>query len=131
MNAPSELYTNDGKQRPALDGPATPTRAWVTGAGGLIGSYLCREATFALPGSSVKGITREKLELTHFTELDDAFAHDCPELVIHCAAVSRSPVCQAQPTVARQINVEVTRHLRDLTDKALLVFLSTDLVFDG
>ena len=51
--------------------------------------------------------------------------------VIHCAALSRSPVCEADPALARLQNVEVTGHLAELAADGRFVFFSTDLVFDG
>jgi dTDP-4-dehydrorhamnose reductase len=52
-------------------------------------------------------------------------------LVIHCAALSNSNVCQAKPTLARKLNVEVTAMLADLAAGIPFMFFSTDLVFDG
>ena len=59
------------------------------------------------------------------------FRRQNPQLVIHCAALSRSPDCEANPTLARRINVEVTALLAKLAAEIPFVFLSTDLVFDG
>ena len=54
-----------------------------------------------------------------------------PQLIIHCAALSKSPECEANPALARKLNVEVTALLAELAADIPLVFLSTDLVFDG
>ena len=59
------------------------------------------------------------------------FREQRPRLIIHCAAMSRSPDCQRDPQRARQQNVEVTRMLTDLAAETAFVFLSSDLVFDG
>ncbi|MBI3417469.1 MAG: SDR family oxidoreductase [Verrucomicrobia bacterium] len=104
---------------------------WVTGAGGLIGSYLVRTATKFAPEFQVIGFTRGQLELTDLAAVRQAFRDQSPQAVIHCAALSKSPACQAEPAVARKINVDVTRCLAELAAKTQFIFFSTDLVFDG
>jgi dTDP-4-dehydrorhamnose reductase len=59
------------------------------------------------------------------------FRRQEPHLVIHCAALSKSPECEANPALARKLNVEVPALLAELAADIPLVFLSTDLVFDG
>jgi dTDP-4-dehydrorhamnose reductase len=54
-----------------------------------------------------------------------------PQLIVHCAALSRSPVCQADPVWAQQVNVQATLHLAGLAAGIPFIFFSTDLVFDG
>src|SRR5574340_334348 len=56
-----------------------------------------------------------------------------PQAVIHAAAVADIDICQAQPDLARTVNVEFTRMLAELCAEtgARLVFCSTDTVFDG
>jgi dTDP-4-dehydrorhamnose reductase len=104
---------------------------WITGAGGLIGSHLARSAAIFAPGWQILGLTRERLELTDFEAVTRAFAAERPSLVIHCAAMSRSAACQANPTLAEQVNVAVTRHLSELAETIPFILFSTDLVFDG
>jgi dTDP-4-dehydrorhamnose reductase len=111
--------------------PGSPGRVWVTGAAGLIGRYLVQAAPLLAPGWQVRGLTRVELELTDFDAVGRAFQEERPALVIHCAAMSRSPSCQADPARARLVNVETTRVLADLSAHSRLVFFSTDLVFDG
>jgi dTDP-4-dehydrorhamnose reductase len=60
-----------------------------------------------------------------------AFAEQRPQLVLHCAALSRSPDCQARPELARRLNVDTTALLCELAADLPLVFFSSDLVFDG
>jgi len=104
---------------------------WITGAGGLIGSHLARSAAIFAPGWQVVALTRERLELTDFEAVTRAFEAERPSLVIHCAALSRSATCQANPTLAELVNVAVTRHLSELAEAIPFIFFSTDLVFDG
>lgn len=107
--------------------------AWITGAGGLIGSHLLRHAgnSGVAPSWNVIGLTREHLDLTDAVAVARRFQSERPQLIIHCAALSRSPDCQRDPGLARRLNVEVTRTLGELAAEIPLVFFSTDLVFDG
>jgi dTDP-4-dehydrorhamnose reductase len=105
--------------------------AWITGAGGLIGSALSRVPAPEKARWIIRALSRKELELTDWSMVRSQFAQDQPELVIHCAALSQSPACEAEPDKARQLNVEVTAFLADLATNAAFYFLSTDLVFDG
>ena len=60
-----------------------------------------------------------------------AFAADRPALILHCAALSKTTACEADPELAVRLNVEVTRRLGDLAADIPFVFFSSDLVFDG
>ena len=106
-------------------------KAWVTGAGGLIGNYLVQVAPQFAPDWEVRGLTRQQLDLRDFTAVARAFRADAPSLVIHCAALSNSPACQANPALARLLNVAVTKCLAELAAEIPFLFFSTDLVFDG
>jgi len=79
----------------------------------------------------VAALTRDCLDLTDGSAVRAAFRRQEPQFVIHCAALSRSPECEARPALARQLNVEITARLAELAAEIPLVFLSTDLVFDG
>lgn len=105
--------------------------AWITGAAGLLGHYLLRTAPRFAPGFHVKGWTRGELDLLDFAAVRRAFLEQPPALVLHCAAMSKTPEAQANPALARRINVEATAHLAELAAEVPFVFFSTDLVFDG
>jgi dTDP-4-dehydrorhamnose reductase len=105
--------------------------AWVTGAGGLIGSHLVRAAPAAAPEWEVVGLTRDHLDLADAAAVEALFHRQPPQLVIHCAALSRATACQADPALARRLNVDVTARLAALAADIPFVFFSTDLVFDG
>lgn len=109
----------------------SPPLAWVTGAGGLIGNYCVRIASRHAPHWRIRALTRAQLDLTDFAAVERALAADRPALVIHCAALSRSPDCESNPALAQRLNVEVTRTLAELCATVPLVFFSSDLVFDG
>lgn len=103
-------------------------QAWITGAGGLIGSQIVRAAP---AGWTARGLTRPDFDLTDFAAVRAAFERERPQLLIHCAAMSKTGACEANPDAARLHNVEVTRVLCELAADIPLIFFSTDLVFDG
>ncbi len=104
---------------------------WITGAGGLIGNYFVQTAAQFAPGWRVRGLARADLDLLDFAAVRKQFQLDAPQLVLHCAALSQSPACQKNPTLARRLNVEVTALLAELAAEIPFVLFSTDLVFDG
>jgi len=120
-NARAQTSADPGNRRPV----------WITGAGGLIGNYLIRTASACAPQFKVIPLTRAALDLTDTRAVAEAFERQQPQLVIHCAALSKSPACEADPDLAWKTNVEVTAHLALLSTEIPLVFFSTDLVFDG
>lgn len=116
----------------ASDFTSSESRAvWITGGGGLLGSHLVKTAPQFAPSHRVVGLIRAELDLLDFAAVQRAFRQQRPQLVIHCAAMSRSPECQANPALARRMNVDVTAQLAELCADIPFVFLSTDLVFDG
>jgi dTDP-4-dehydrorhamnose reductase len=108
-------------------------RAWITGAAGLIGGCLVRLAPRYAPAFQIIPLTRADLDLTDFPAVQRRFLADRPRLIIHCAAMSKTYDCQANPAQARKINVEATTRLAALASEteADFIFFSTDLVFDG
>jgi len=109
----------------------TIPHVWVTGANGLIGSHLIHLAKSMAPDWHVRPVVRADFDLTDAKSVLTAFQKDRPKLIIHCAAMSRSPECQADPHRAHELNVEVTRFLADMAMDIRFFFFSTDLVFDG
>ena len=106
----------------------TYTRVWITGAKGLIGYRLCQTAPEM---SRVIALTRENLDLTDFAAVERQFAQDRPDLIIHCAAMSRSPECTDNVLGAFRINHKATVFLAQLARDVNFIFFSTDQVFDG
>jgi dTDP-4-dehydrorhamnose reductase len=113
--------------------PMKDTRplAWITGAGGLIGSHIARAATAYAPEWRIRALTRADFDLTDFPEVQRQYEADTPALVIHCAAMSDPVSCEAHPAQARLINREATFFLSGLAQDIPMIFFSSDLVFDG
>src|SRR5215467_11236750 len=108
-----------------------PPRAIITGAAGLIGQYLVRSASRWAPDWQVLGLTRDQLDLTDQGAVTSVFRHHHPDLIIHCAALSRTKDCERDPDRAKRINVEATATLSDLARNIRFIFLSSGEVFDG
>ena len=75
--------------------------AWITGAGGLIGHYLVQNASHSAPDWKVRSLTRAELDLTDFGRVRGLFGNELPGLVIHCAALTKTPACQKNPVLAQ------------------------------
>ena len=105
--------------------------ALITGASGLIGGYLVRSASRWVPDWDVRAVTRNEVDLTDRARVQRLWDRHRPDLVIHCAALSRTGLCEQDPAQARLINVEATRLLAGLARDVPFIFLSTDQVFDG
>lgn len=105
--------------------------ALITGGAGLIGGYLVRTAPRWAPQWEVRGLTKGEADLADPFQVAELWRRSHPSLIIHCAALSRTGACEQDPTGARRINVDATKHLADLAHDIPFVFLSSDQVFDG
>jgi dTDP-4-dehydrorhamnose reductase len=106
-------------------------KIWVTGAAGLIGGEVVRSAARWCPDDTVVGLTRADFDLTDPGAVERRFRQDDPDVIIHCAALSRPVDCELHPDLARRVNVLATRQLAELAAGRCLIYLSTDLVLDG
>src|ERR1051325_4064543 len=106
-------------------------KAWITGAGGLIGNYLLSVGGGQKVPWELRPISRNDVDLLDFSSVERLFQIERPSLIIHCAAISKSPACEANPPMARQVNFKLTKFLSDLAADIKFLFFSTDQVFDG
>ncbi len=97
----------------------------------MIGQYLVKTASRLAPGWAVQRLSRAELELTETSKVKARIHALKPDLLIHCAALSRTKACEQNPDEARRINVEVTAHLAQLSQNIPFIFLSSGEVFDG
>lgn len=105
--------------------------AWITGSEGLIGSALVRNAERFFPGFEIRGLHRGIVDLLDSAAITRLYRQERPALIVHCAALTRNPLCDANPDLAWRTNVDATRHLLELAATVPFCFFSTDLVFDG
>jgi FlaA1/EpsC-like NDP-sugar epimerase len=123
----------------------------VTGAGGSIGSELCRQVCAYQPGQIIlldysennlfdieQELTRTYPELNIVAELTDVKDHVKleqtflswhPQVVFHAAAHKHVPLMESNPVEAVKNNVVGTRNLADLADRyaaEVFIFISTD-----
>jgi dTDP-4-dehydrorhamnose reductase len=90
-----------------------------------------RSAPRWAPDYRAQGLTRPELDLTNPSALAAAFERQQPDVVIHCAALSRTKDCERDPDGARRINVDATAQLADLARDRPFLFVSSAEVFDG
>lgn len=123
-------------------------KLWLTGASGLLGGNILREAAaseafdllatqhdsaFTIPKRFTRGTEVEPLDLLSHTEVWNLFSLWRPDVIIHAAALTDAAYAEAHPDEATALNFTATRVLTDLCAQfnAKLIFISTDLVFDG
>ena len=70
--------------------------AWVTGVNGLIGSEIVRQGQDELRWKS-KALGRAELDLLKPERIAPLVRTEKPGAIIHCAALSKSPACEADP----------------------------------
>ena len=118
-----------------IAGYLTGRRVLVTGAGGSIGSELCRQIQRHAPGLLVmvdrdeSGLQQVQLSIEGRALLDDralavcdirdaaalaaVFAEHRPEVVFHAAALKHLPLLEMWPAEAVKTNVEGTQNVLD------------------
>lgn len=117
----------------------------VTGANGFIAYYLINrllQKKYKVIATS-KGENRLPFQDENFTfhsldytvkeEVSAYLASACPQVVIHCGAISKPDECELAPEAAFLSNVGGTINLLQASEKqkARFIFLSTDFVFSG
>jgi dTDP-4-dehydrorhamnose reductase len=114
----------------------------ITGASGLLGVYLLREAcqssdqVCGWSGSrhvEFFGIPINPVDLTTPDHVAKALEEVSPDVILHTAALARVADCQQDPQRAHRVNVKGSRIAVEQAARigARLVLVSTDLVFDG
>ena len=145
-----------GRPQAALDLAAMKSlvngkRVAITGAGGTIGSELCRQIAPFEPASltlidnaeyNLYAIDQELADtyaavprgpylgdVRDRGRIDSAFAKERPEVVFHAAALKHVPMVEANPNEGVLTNVIGTRNVADACvafDVATMVLISTD-----
>lgn len=119
------------------------TRWLVTGATGLLGSnagiVLSKDPQVHLTAMTHNTKPTSDFEdhvvadLANEQSLRRAVEDAQPNIVLHAAALASHEACEANPELARRLNVEGTRALAQAAASvgALFIYVSTDAVFDG
>lgn len=102
--------------------------ALVTGAGGLLG----RAVTEVL-GANVHAFTHDRLDVSDQDAARAAIHAVRPDVVVHCAAMTRVDVCEHEPERTWAVNAEGPGYVAAAAADvgAEIVAVSTDYVFDG
>jgi dTDP-4-dehydrorhamnose reductase len=114
----------------------------ITGSAGFLGYNFARY--FRTAGKEVvglwhrkepdRGVVSRRIQADLAAADMDALLGEAEAgIVVHCAALSARRDCEADPALARAVNVEATQRLAEAAARhgARFVFISTDLVFDG
>jgi dTDP-4-dehydrorhamnose reductase len=103
-------------------------RIVVTGAGGLLGSELCRQL-----GDDAVPLRRADLDITDADEVTHVLSDIRPHAVLNAAAYTLVDRAESEPDVCRAVNVAGVRHLAEACRLfgCPLVQISTDYVFGG
>jgi dTDP-4-dehydrorhamnose reductase len=115
--------------------------ALITGGSGSLGWVLARRlalrmdviATYHSHASQPEGTKATRLELERPAGIKPLLDRYHPQIIFHLAAITNPDQCERAPAVARKVNLEATLKVAEWagTSGAKLVFVSTDLVFDG
>jgi dTDP-4-dehydrorhamnose reductase len=104
-------------------------RIFVTGNRGQLGQELMR----AFPDNEVDGADLPELDITDADLTRRIIEAARPDVVVHCAALTDTTLCERDPDLAQHVNGLGTRNVaqacRDA--RAALVYVSTNEVFDG
>jgi len=113
----------------------------LTGVSGLLGNNLafCLRAQYDILGVyrnhrvEIDGIETAKVDITSDNDVTTLIKDFKPEVIIHCAANSDVEMCEENQEETEHINVLGTRNVANGLNghRAKLVYISTDLVYDG
>jgi dTDP-4-dehydrorhamnose reductase len=107
-------------------------RIFVTGAGGQVGSEVCKRFGAATQ-HEVVAADHGELDVGDRDTVMQAVTTSRPDAIVHCAAWTAVDACESDPDRAFRVNALGTRNVVEAADLvgAHVVCLSTDYVFDG
>ncbi|MGI9189107.1 MAG: dTDP-4-dehydrorhamnose reductase [Longimicrobiaceae bacterium] len=106
-------------------------RVLITGGGGMLARAVADE--YRSRGDDCVARSRGELDVTDRCAVGRAFGVIRPEVVVHCAAFTAVDAAEAAEAEAFRVNADATRNVAAAchASGALLVYPSTDYVFDG
>jgi len=104
-------------------------RILITGGHGQLG----RDLVQALSEHDLLALGHGDLDVTDESAVQATAQAFCPQLVIHCAALTDTTRCEREPLLAQQVNGVGTLNVAEACRRvgATLVYISTNEVFDG
>lgn len=116
-------------------------RLFITGISGLLGvnlALLARDrhrvsGCYLHHQVSMDGVEVVRLDLTHPGPLEAAIGRIEPDVIIHTAGLTNVDECEANPKLARRLNVDVAGEVARVAAErqARLVYVSSDHLFAG
>lgn len=113
----------------------------ITGASGFLGANLGlwlggRVTRVGIARGHVVGAcfdTQVAIDLFDARAVRAAVADIRPDVIVHTAALASHADCEANPGLARRVNVDTARTMAEAATSigARLIYISTDAVFDG
>ena len=110
----------------------------ITGCNGQLGKELVNQLksinqSMNQPKYTILATTRDDLDISNQTNVDNFIFHNKPNVVINCAAYTKVDACEDNIEVAYKINSLGVRNLVIASEKvnAKFVHISTDYVFNG
>lgn len=102
----------------------------ITGSSGFVGSRL---AFFLKDKYNLFLPTHSELDVSCEEAVKQYMEEHCPEIVIHCAALSNTWYCEQHPEESHKYNVQGTVKVAKACKRigARLIFMSSDQVYNG
>ncbi len=103
----------------------------ITGGSGQLGSEIIRQLRDA--GRPFLAPHRAELDVTDVDQTKGFIYRSSPDIIIHCAAFTDVELAEEQEARAFLVNEEGTSYIAEAASAvgAVLVYISTDYVFDG
>ncbi|MCA5004533.1 SDR family oxidoreductase [Sphingobacterium bovistauri] len=121
-------------------------RVLLTGSNGFLGQKFCEKLENYTDINTILGISKsenrnpyldentfQQLDVLDFQRLTQIIRDFRPTHILHTAALTSVEICEQNPDLAQQINVDLSKKLAELSNELAIhyTFLSTDFVFDG
>lgn len=105
-------------------------RVLVTGGTGVLGGAMTRRLRGA---HSVRALDRLACDVTESFTVQRVFSQLRPDVVLHCAGLSRIDACETRPDLAYRTNAQGSANVAAACQRlgARLIAFSTASVFDG